>query len=49
MRSGRGASRAGRSRRGTDGGLRGSENAGMSNESNVGNVAAVSLRVPGQG
>ena len=33
----------------TNGGLHGSENAGMSNESRARNPAAVSLRVPGQG
>jgi hypothetical protein len=46
---GRGAFRLGRSRRVTDGGPGGSENAGMSSESGAGNAAAVSLRFPGQG
>ena len=46
---GRGASPARRSRRATDGGAQGSEDAGMSNESGAGNAAAVSPRFPGQG
>ena len=39
----------GEAARATGRGPHGSENAGMSNESGVGNAAAVSLRVPGQG
>ena len=47
--SGRGASRGGRSAGATLRGPRGSENAGMSNESRARNPAAESPRVPGQG
>ena len=47
--SGRGAFPQGRSRRVTDGGPAGSENAGMSNERGAGNPSAVSPRVPGRG
>ena len=46
---GRGASPAGRSRRVTDGGLLGSENAGMSSERRESNSSAVNPRFPGQG
>ena len=47
--SGRGASRAGRSRIERSGGLHGSENAGMSSENYVGIIMAENLRFPGEG
>ena len=46
---GRGASPAGRSRRVTDGGLLGSENAGMSSERRARDSSAVNPRFPGRG
>ena len=47
--SGRGASNAGRSPSGSTGGLRLSENAGMSSANYVGIIMAENLRVPGEG
>ena len=46
---GRGASNAGRSPSGSTGGLRLSENAGMSSENYVGIIMAENLRIPGEG
>ena len=46
---GRGATRTGRSRSGSDGGLHGRENAGMSSESKVRIFAVESLRFPEEG
>ena len=48
-RIGRGASHGRRSRRATDGGAHGSENAGMSSERRESNSSAVNPRFPGQG
>ena len=49
FRIGRGASHGRRSRRATDGGAHGSENAGMSSERRESNSSAVNPRFPGQG